>query len=112
MQEEIGIGEWIRLKDGRIRKFKQYLENELVQLTRPYNIEKITDIVKHSKNIIDLIQVGDYVNRKLISNVDKVNNKNFIEWKDGEMYSTEIKNDNFIKSIVTKQQFESIEYKI
>lgn len=110
--QEIEVGEYIRLNYGKIDKvkntdyyMKQYIECEKGLYPRE-------NIVKHSKNVIDLIQVEDYVNGKLISNVDKVNNKNFIEWEDGEMYSTEIKNDNFIKSIVTKQQFESIEYKI
>lgn len=39
-------------------------------------------------------------------------NKNFIEWEDGEIYSSEILNDKFIKSIVTKEQFKSVEYEV
>ena len=69
-------------------------------------------VKKHSKNIIDLIEVGDYVNGKLVSNVDKVDNTNFIEWDDGDMCSTEIPNDKFIHSIVTKEKFLQAEYKI
>ena len=52
------------------------------------------------------------MNGKKISNVDKIDNANILEWEDGDMYSTEISNDNFIKSLVTKEQFESIEFKV
>lgn len=52
------------------------------------------------------------MNGKLVSNVDKVDNTNFIEWDDGDMYSTEIPNDKFIHSIVTKEAFSQAEYKI
>ena len=115
--EEIEVGEYVRTNDGIIAKLvrierddidtslKWYVLSNEHYINKPY-------IVKHSKNVIDLIEVGDYVNGKLISNIDKVDNKNFIEWEDGEIYSTEIENDNFIKSVVTKQQFESIKYKI
>lgn len=52
------------------------------------------------------------MNGKLVSNVDKVDNTNFIEWDDGDMCSTEIPNDKFIHSIVTKEAFSQAEYKI
>ena len=54
---DIEVGEWVRLKDGRIRQFKQYVNDVDVELTRPYNTAKVEDIVNHSKNIIDLIEV-------------------------------------------------------
>lgn len=84
----------------------QYLEDNFIELTKPYNIEKITDIVKHSKNIIDLIQVGDYVNGKYVKEIN--------QYKDGKSIIALIGiiDEEDIKSIVTKQQFESIEYKI
>ena len=69
-------------------------------------------IVNHSKNIIDLIQAGDFVNKKLVSNVDKIDNTNIIEWEDGEMYSTSIENDKFIKEILTKEQYSQNSYKV
>ena len=50
------------------------------------------------------------MNGKLVSNVDEIDNKTIIEWENGDMYSTEIENDSFIKSIVTKEQFSSLEY--
>lgn len=55
--KEIKVGEYVRLKNGIIRKFKKYVNNEDIELTRPYNTCKIKEIVKHSKNIIDVIEV-------------------------------------------------------
>lgn len=48
----------------------------------------------------------------MVSHIEKIDNMNYIEWENGEFYSTEIINDKFIRTIVTKQQFESIQYKI
>lgn len=110
--QEIEVGEYIRLNYGKIDKVKntdyymqQYIECE-------NGLHPRENIEKHSKNIIDIIEAGDYVNKKLISKTDKIDNRNYIEWEEGDMYSTKIKNDKFIKSIVTHEQFESIEYKI
>lgn len=89
----------------------QYSENELVQLTRPYSIEKITDIVKHSKNVIDLIEVGDYVNKRKIERVNDYGEYKRADFNlDFDDYDA-VYNES-IKTIVTKQQFESIKYKI
>ncbi len=71
------------------------------------------DIVKFSYNIIDLISVGDYVNGHLVkavylSGVTKyIKLDNAYENGDGVRTYTED-----IKSIVTKEQFENISYRI
>ena len=70
-------------------------------------------IVKASHNIIDLIEVGDYVNGypvyEIIEYEDNTraiviadDNKSII-WEESSQY---------IKSIVTKEQFENISYKV
>lgn len=70
------------------------------------------DIIKHSKDIIDLIEVGDYVNghkvcMDLKSSKKHYNSKdNFITCKD---YTFE--NDE-IETVLTKEQFEANAYKI
>lgn len=63
MKNEIEIGECVRTKEGIIDKVDRVvgmIENT-VHLENSIWID-INDIVKHSKNIIDLIEVGDYVN--------------------------------------------------
>ena len=58
----IEVGEYVRTKKGKIDKvtndncyMPQYIECKKSLLYKE-------DIIKHSKNIIDLIEVGDYVN--------------------------------------------------
>ncbi|MBR1653652.1 MAG: hypothetical protein IJ690_01980 [Clostridia bacterium] len=103
-------------------------------ISRDYGIGKITKLdsgysnsgelidiqFKHSKhsvpkkdtvsspNIIDLIVVGDFVNGKEIEQI--INNELYFETSD--MASKISFKENDIKSIVTKEQFESMEYKI
>jgi len=63
-------------------------------------------IVKSSPNIIDLIEVGDYVNG---DRVDAIGNK-YVIFYDGDGDIETFEED--IKSIVTKEQFEAMEYKV
>ena len=64
------------------------------------------DIVKASHNIIDLIEVGDYVNGYKVK-----------QDEEGKLYYHKIIGYDLlekceIKSIVTKEQFESMSYKV
>ena len=69
-----------------------------------------TDIKNHNKNIIDLIEVGDYVNGYYVGLIDV---DNFDEEATNKKYllcgGTAIFEED-IKSIVTKEQYKSIEY--
>ena len=68
------------------------------------------DIINASYNIMDLIEVGDYVNGLLVTRIceDYETKEKYInlygcisEWEEED-----------IKSIVTKEQFESMEYSL
>ena len=59
--------------------------------------------LKASHNIIDLIEVGDYVNGYEVTSKDQ-----FLGFGNHDWYML----DNEIKSIVTKEQFESMSYKV
>ena len=62
------------------------------------------DVIKSSPNIIDLIEVGDYVNGVIVtqSYIDNIKH-----------IAPEIKENNYgIKSIVTKEQFSCMDYEI
>ena len=66
-------------------------------------------IVKASNNIIDLIEVGDYVNGYYVEDVLKT----FVNVAVGSNYfQSPTIYENEIKSVVTKEQFESISYRI
>ena len=60
--EEIKVGEYVRFKDGKIRKIiNQDVDNHLIVDTIIYGGNWLTfnekdNIVKHSSNIIDLIE--------------------------------------------------------
>ena len=61
-------------------------------------------ILKASHNIIDLIEVGDYVNNERVEEI----------WKEIVLVGQECRPISFnnIKSIVTKEQFESMKYSL
>lgn len=65
-------------------------------------------IVKTSYNIIDILEVGDYVNGKKVYSLGlTIGILNTINFEDGTFTIAEN-----IKSIVTKEQFENMEYRI
>ena len=124
---KIEVGDYIRTVDGVIAKvitissyYKTkiyHFDNTLYQdwdedidFLRDSNLEKI--ILKHSKNIIDLIEVGDYVNGYKVIDKDDINTGCMCEiylLEDDGIYGIW---DENIKSIVTKEMFESVEYKV
>lgn len=64
--------------------------------------------LKHSKNIIDLIEVGDYVNGVEVENIDD----EWITMSDTKVPILKSIANGLIKSIVTKEQFANIEYRL
>ena len=65
--------------------------------------------VKHSQNIIDLIEVGDYVDGYKVIDIAQAPKKAIYIESIGQGALIPITN---IYSIVTKEQFESMEYKL
>ena len=112
------VGEYVRTRWGCIAKFEGINEefyefdNIIMDESSAVREEPFVDIVeKSSPNIIDLIEVGDYVNGSYIYSIVEENKNTgqprvlFTE-EDGVLGSGDI------KSIVTKEAFESMEYKI
>lgn len=115
--KELEIGEFVRTKNGIIDKIENYSLGCCVwHCVKGMCIDRcntigthLTDIVKHSKNIIDLVEVGDIVHIKDVLHEDITH-----IWS--EDYFKALKEDiqNGIKlvSILTKEQMASIEYKV
>ena len=116
----IEVGEYVRTKKGNFGKVLD-ITNVTGQKRKKYlikwNISKAyyitaTTIVKHSKNLIDLIEVGDYVNGKEICLKDE--KENAVVWgfqlKDEQRIFYLYEQD--IKSIVTKESFKNAEYRV
>ena len=99
---------YVRTKNGNIGKitFISPLDNLMNLDTENYSIGKHF-VEKASHNIIDLIEVGDYANGcKVIKNTLK-DGGNIVIVQGGNCFT----NDD-IKTVVTKEQFEAMEYKV
>lgn len=118
---EIEVGEYVRINGGKILKFYKfgtlrvggrnpiYYKTIITSNRGHYKYDKI---IKHSKNIIDLIEVGDYVNGCEVMNIYKP--KDIWEAIEVEINSkcTRCFLEHEIKSIVTKEQFNSVKYEV
>ena len=120
--EEIKVGEYVRLdRNQGIRKIQEieddcyYLDEEIWdewgETTWSVYKSKLDDeIIKHSPNIIDLIEVGDYVNG---CEVTQVTATQLIVRDENGLSMWEKKwTEKIIKHIVTHEQFNSIKYVI
>lgn len=118
----IEVGEWIRTADG-IRKILEINTGNRKTYYGQYILDKKykgscsiaeKNIVNHSKNIIDLIEVGDIV--KVFSDLhDIMGNQTFMVENKAHLNHliTGFNGGYFhLKSIVTKEQFKSIEYEV
>lgn len=114
---ELNVGDYVRTENGLITKIKMFYEQKWEEpkliyarfLCEDYEIYKYPRQVKSSPNIIDLIEVGDYVNGVLIEEIfERTADKLFIHTFDTEIMLC-LTNKN-IKSIVTKDQFEAMKY--
>lgn len=118
---EIEVGEYVRTKDGKIDKIIE-IANNYVLLKSKIVISKYgesrafikkTDIVKHSPSIIDLIGEGDYVNGILITGKESSLLYTDIKGIDRSGYHIPISQyGENINTIVTKEQFNSVMYKV
>ena len=70
------------------------------------------DVIKSSSNIIDLIKVGDYVNGHKVIDIAKDQIRVLYYEDINQKYALIPMINKDIKSIVTREQFESMEYKI
>lgn len=124
------VGDYVRTKSGWIYKIEdgeEFYENSVdigigtipdvdgiwINKAHFQYVDK-REIIKSSSNIIDLIQVGDYVNGY---KVYEENGHLWIKRVSDDEYKvphyTRIDFEEFkIKSIVTKESFESMEYKV
>lgn len=108
------VGEYCRTDKGKIGKIVHFEPRDKY----PYSYDRVIldteghkrttrNIIKCSENIIDLIEVGDYVDRLRV--VDKEDNYIVVETFDERIIITK---EEDIKSIVTKEQFEQMAYKV
>ena len=120
---KLEVGQFARLKSGYICKIINI--NDFREPNMKYGVEANylkdvmfigdDDVVKASYNIIDILEVGDYVNGNKVIEIEK--NYKFIDGTIRDILWTDTKMqkpiwDKTIKSIVTKEQFEQMAYKV
>ena len=119
------VGDYVRFKtlsrEIKIGKAIEIIEPDNSNEFSPkkYNVYDLDNneatvddyIIKSSPNIIDLIEVGDYVNGSKVQEIGE----GYVEIEEYSGLNNDmpfvVKTED-IKSIVTKEQFESMEYKI
>lgn len=128
---KLEVGMYVRTKDGTIDKIidvdTDWYELDADEKEKPYKVYQLSQyyydeefneetdwflerfFVKASHNIIDLIEVGDYVNGIEINLKDEKGVYHGAYDCYDEYHFTDPKE---IKSIVTKEQFEQMQYKV
>lgn len=117
---ELEVGMYVRTRQGKIDRLigKEIATNKygycydfywyIFENTVCIDCEDyIKEGVEPSHNPIDLIEVGDYVNESLIAMTTVKIGGNCVIASNGLAF-----NNDDIKSIVTKEQFESVSYKL
>ena len=124
MKLELRENMYIRTKDGIIDKviidYNGHCANpncEYKHISCAKNYYDEDKIVKASYNIIDILEVGDYVNGMEVTRIsgtryDKNDLHCYCEHNGNENWQQVMIPVKNIKSIVTKEQFEEMSYKI
>ncbi len=119
MKDKIEIGDYVRSKFGEIKRVDKIFYNkktsgieeygqiiEKRKESEGYTVVDAREVVKHSKNIIDLIEKGDFVNGHLVINKGKDGD---LIIDDGGYYSLFLID---IKTILTHEMHERNYYKV
>lgn len=107
---KLEVGMYIRTKYGIITKIIDNRDNVIIK-TDDYTTHLRSEVIKASNNVIDLIEVGDIITYEFPTGLGilKYENVTVLEnlldiLKNSDEYT--------ILSIVTKEQFESMSYKV
>lgn len=127
MEDEIEVGEYVKTHNGDIHKVigirEEVKEGKRIYSHKAYYLDSkkgsLTEafIIKHSKNIKDLIEEGDYVNGYRVVDImeDMKTGELHLEmtsdYTNPEIGDCTIYNKD-IKTIVTHEQFAQNEYKV
>lgn len=106
----IEVGDYVRTKNGEIHKVIEIKENRYITNFADYfyyrydnNMDGFkSNIANHSKQLIDLIEVGDYVNGELITD----------KWDTRISSIRSNFSEEDIKTILTKESYMANCYKV
>lgn len=113
----IEVGEYVRTKEGEIHKVIKIIEDD--RDWDYYCCENnagyfAMDVAKHSKQLIDLIEEGDYVNGYYCRYITDINTgaKYLCNYDLNEMRWIPLENIDIWDNILTKEQYEANCYKV
>lgn len=129
MEEKIGVGEYGRTNYGKIIKFawilhsngkrdgsKVILINKDIISNDFYYFSIGESIIKHSKQLIDLIEVGDYVNGRKVKHIAMFEGfpdyPKLIFVDETHLIPDDTCENEDIKTILTKEQYIANCYKV
>ena len=105
---KLEVGMYVRTLKGIVKIDE--IKDDVMKDTKGYL--HYGDFIKASHNIIDLIEEGDYVNGYPVIEIPYMEENKIVYklyYKNNFLLCTE---NHKIKSIVTKEQFESMSYKV
>lgn len=111
---EIKVNDYVRDHINGIGKVIKSYDNELEIVFKKARVKTSVssyfefELNKSNSQIIDLIEVGDYVNGKEVIAVDTLTKQIIYEYGECDGFIEE----KYIYSIVTKEMFEKMEYKL
>ena len=115
---KLEVGMFVKYKRGaingyvpsRIARIVDCSDDLLIKIDNGQCILR-DDVIKASHSLIDLIEVGDYVNGKRVYNISIVDGLKYLD-VEVEDYLSDMPfiNADQITSVVTKEQFESVKY--
>ena len=117
MEDKIEVNDYVRTKDGVIDK----VDALYGMIENTVHLEKlkwfdIKNIVKHSKQLIDLVEVGDYVNGREVKHIAMFEGfpdyPKLIFVDETYLIPCESCENDEIKTILTKEQYMRDCYKV
>ena len=117
---KLEVGMYVRTKNGYISQYKYYdttnayMEKLLCIPLSNGTFANIEDVVKAGYNIIDILKVGDYVNGDKVNEVviNEFSSYVILEGIGHYVEDLETIEAKDIETIVTKEQFEQMSYKV
>ena len=122
--KELQVGEYVRINNnfrvialgiGKVIRINQDTIYVKMNFESPFAF-KIENIAKHSFNIIDLIEIGDYINGKKVKHIVMFEGfpdyPKLIFTDEKKLLPYETCENEDIKTICTKEQLKSIEYNV
>ena len=110
---ELKVGMYVRTNEGKITKLVEIDEDGFKKFDKFVDFTNYEIIGEPSYDIIDLIELGDYVNGEKITRVipQDICGYEVLDYQHIFVNDREIFKED-IKSIVTKEQFEAMKYEI